>query len=223
MILTSHSKLENTDSKTGVWLGEFTDPYYEFKDAGYNITLASPQGGEPPVDEMSRLTEHITGSNQRFQDDDELKQKFSSTKKLSEINPREYDAVFFAGGHGPLFDLAKDTVCGEIIGSFLTEEKPVSAVCHGSAAFLSAKGNHADFFKGRKISCFTNTEEALAMKKSNVPYLLEDVLKERGAKIKTALVPFTTHVQQDGNIITGQNPVSAGPTARKLIEVLENR
>lgn len=222
MILTSHSKLENTDSKTGVWLGEFTDPYYEFKDAGYNITLASPHGGEPPVDDMSKMTENITASNKRFQDDEELKTAFSSTKKLNEIDPKDYDAVFFPGGHGPMFDLAKDPECGEIIVSFFNDGKPISAVCHGSAAFLSTENIDKNFLNGRRISCFTNTEETLAMKKGKVPYLLEDALKDKGAEIKTSLIPFTSHVEQDGIIITGQNPISAGPTARKLIEVLDN-
>lgn len=222
MILTSHSKLENTDTKTGVWLGEFTDPYYEFKDAGYSITLASPHGGQPPVDEMSKMTENITASNKRFQDDQELKTAFSSTKKLSEIDPKDYDAVFFAGGHGPMFDLAKDPECGKIIVSFFNDGKPISAVCHGSAAFLSTENIDKNFLNGRRISCFTNTEETLVLKRGKVPYLLEDALKEKGAEIKSALVPFTTHVEQDGTIITGQNPVSAGPTARKLVEVLDN-
>lgn len=222
MILTSHSKLENTDSKTGVWLGEFTDPYYEFKDAGYDITLASPHGGEPPIDEMSKMTENITGSNKRFQDDEDLKAQFSSTKKLKEIDAKDYDAVFFPGGHGPMFDLAKDPECGEIILSFFKDGKPISAVCHGSAAFLSTENIDHNFLNGRRISCFSNTEETLSLKKNKVPYLLEDALKEKGANIKNALVPFTSHVEQDGTIITGQNPLSAGPTARKLIDVLES-
>ena len=121
-----------------------------------------------------------------------------------------------------MFDLAKDPECGEIILSFYNDGKPISAVCHGSAAFLSTESIDKNFLNGRTISCFSNTEEALAMKKDNVPYLLEDALKEKGANIKTALVPFTSHVEKDGIIITGQNPMSAGPTAKKLIEVLEN-
>lgn len=218
MILTSHSDMLNTDTKTGVWLGEFTDPYYEFADAKYEITLASPKGGEPPIDPMSQLTENITASNRRFQDDEVAQHKFSNTKKLSEVDPEAFDAVFLPGGHGPIWDLAKDSDCGKIIISFIKAEKPVAAVCHGPAAFLAAEKEQPGFLRAKTMSCFSNTEENLVLRTEHMPYLLQDALEEKGVKIDNAVIPFTSNVKKDGLLITGQNPLSAGPTARALIE-----
>lgn len=220
MILTSHAAMENTDSKTGVWLGEFTDPYYEFIDAGYKVTLASPAGGKPPIDPMSELTENITASNRRFKDDAADQSAFSNTAKLSAINADEYDAVFYPGGHGPLWDLATDEHSGKLILDFYNNGKPVGAVCHGPAALLKAEDMQPGFLKGKKVTGFTNIEEKMVLRSGNVPYLLQDKLKDAGGDYSSALVPYTSHVTEDGLLVTGQNPASAGPTAKKLIELL---
>jgi putative intracellular protease/amidase len=221
MILTSHAEMENTDNKTGVWLGEFTDPYYEFIDKGFEVTLASPKGGEPPIDPLSKITENITVSNRRFQDDQIAQNKFSNTLKLEEVNIAEFDGVFFPGGHGPIWDLATNETSGRMILDFLASKKPVAAVCHGPAALIKAAELQPGFLKGKKVTGFTNTEEALAFRSDNVPYKLETRLKELGADFHAAVVPYTTHIEEDGLLITGQNPSSAGPTAKALIKVLE--
>ena len=221
MILTSHEEMENTDSKTGVWIGEFTDPYYEFVDKGYEITLVSPAGGEPPIDPMSKLTENITASNRRFQDDEAAQQQFKTTLKLDQVKASDFDAVFFPGGHGPLWDLATNETNGRLILDFLDSNKPVAAVCHGPAALIVAEQLQPGLLKGRRITCFTNAEEALSFKTNNIPYKLETRLKELGADFHSATVPFTSHIETDGLLITGQNPLSAGPTAKALIEALE--
>jgi putative intracellular protease/amidase len=223
MVLTSHSEMENTDSKTGVWLGEFTDPYYEFIDAGYEVALSSPKGGRPPVDPMSELTENITGSNRRFQDDEAAKSAFSHTTPLNQISHMDFDAVFYPGGHGPIWDLAVDNNSGILILDFLDAGKPVAAVCHGPAALISAERQRPGFLKGKTVSAFSNTEETMVGRRDNVPYQLQTRLEELGAEVKTALVPFLSHVETDGLLITGQNPLSAGPAAKTLIELLESQ
>ena len=220
MVLTSHSELDNTDDKTGLWIGEFTDPYYKFLDAGYHITLASTKGGKPPVDPMSQMTENITASNRRFQDDAVAKSAFDATKRIEEVRAEDFDAVFFPGGHGPLWDLAKSESCGELTLDFYNTQKPVAAVCHGGAAFVAAENYQPGFLKDKKVTCFSNTEEKLVFKTNNIPYLLEDKLENFGAKIDNALIPFASNVKIDGHLITGQNPMSAGPTAEALIKML---
>jgi putative intracellular protease/amidase len=222
MILTSHSEMEDTDSKTGVWLGEFTDPYYEFIDQGYEVTLASPMGGRPPVDPMSELTENITGSNRRFQDDGSAKDAFENTQVLTGIDASGFDAIFYPGGHGPIWDLASSEASGQLILDFLDKGKPVGAVCHGPAALIAAAELRSGFLKGKVVSAFSNAEEVLTGRSGNVPYQLQSRLEELGAEVKTALIPFTSHVERDGLLVTGQNPLSAGPTAKALIEVLES-
>lgn len=222
MILTSHEKMENTESKTGVWLGEFTDPYYEFIDQGYQVTLASPLGGKPPVDPMSELTEHITGSNRRFVDDEFAQQAFNHTHTLVGLSAGDFDAVFFPGGHGPLWDLAEDELSGKLILDFFHADKPVAAVCHGPAVLIKAAELVPGLLSGKRLTGFTNTEESLVGRADNIPYNLEDKLVALGADFKSALVPFLSHVETDGLLITGQNPLSAGPAAKALIGILED-
>ena len=221
MVLTSHDEMENTDSKTGLWIGEFTDPYYEFVDNGYDVTLVSPRGGQPPIDPLSKTTENITASNRTFVDDEVTQQKLSTTLKLEEVNVADFDAVFFPGGHGPLWDLATNERSGRIILDFIAGNKPVAAVCHGPAALIKAAELQPDLLNGKKITGYTNTEEALVFRSNNIPYELETRLKELGADFHSAFVPFTSHVEEDGLFITGQNPSSAGPTAKALIKALE--
>ncbi|MEQ7802194.1 type 1 glutamine amidotransferase domain-containing protein [Pedobacter sp. ASV1-7] len=221
MVLTSHAEMEHTDSKTGVWLGEFTDPYYEFIDAGYRVTLASPKGGRPPVDPMSELTENITGANRRFQDDESAKIAFARTYELALMDASDYDAVFYPGGHGPIWDLATDGNSGRLILDFYNSGKPVAAVCHGPAALIKAEELQPGFLDGKNISAFTNIEETMVGRAGNVPYQLESRLKELGANLSSAMIPFVSHVEIDGLLVTGQNPLSAGPAARALIKVIE--
>lgn len=221
IILSSHKEMLNTDSTTGVWLGEFTEPYYEFIEKGYTVELASPFGGEPPVDPISKLTEHITASNRKFLSDKKAQDAFKHTKMLSQCNGNDYDALFFPGGHGPVFDLAENVVSAQMIIDFIRAGKPVAAVCHGPAAFIKAAEMEPGLLKGTRVTGFSNTEEKMNLRADAVPFLLEDKLKELGADYHNAIIPFTPHVEVDGLFITGQNPLSAGPTAKSLIEVLE--
>lgn len=221
MIVTSHEELENTDSTTGLWIGEFTDPYYEFIDKRYDVTVASPKGGKPPIDPMSELTENITGSNRRYQDDPDAQKILNTTVTLDHVNASDYDGVFFPGGHGPMFDLASNEKSGQLILDFLNTGKPVASVCHGPAALIKAAELDPSILKGKKVTGFSNLEEKLAMKADNIPYTLENRLKELGADYHSGLVPFLSHTEVDGLLITGQNPLSAGPTAKALIDFWE--
>lgn len=221
MVLTSHEDMVNTDNKTGLWIGEFTDPYYEFKDKNYTVVLASPQGGAPPIDPMSKLTENLTGSNRRFMDDDFAQHALKHTLPLSDVSADDYDAIFFPGGHGPMFDLASSDVSARLIIEFLKQQKPVAAVCHGPAALLRAAEMEPSILKGKCVTGFSNAEEKLVLRSNNVPFHLEDRLVELGGDYDTALLPFASHIEIDGLLVTGQNPLSAGPTAEALIELLE--
>lgn len=223
MIITSHEDMENTTSKTGLWLGEFTDPYYELLDMGYDITLATPLGGRPPIDPLSELTKNITASNRRFRNDEIAQQKLNETFRLDEVRASDYDGLFIPGGHGPIWDLATNATSGQLILDFFADGKPVASVCHGPAALLMAAELQPDLLRGKKLTAYTNAEEVLAFRHNNVPYKLETRLKELGAKFESALLPFASHVVKDGLLITGQNPLSAGPAARMLGEVVGGR
>ncbi len=219
-VITSHKELLNTDTTTGLWLGEFTDPYYEFIDAGYQVTLASPKGGKPPIDPTSELTKNITGSNRRFQDDKIAQAALNFTILLSEVTASNYDAIFLPGGHGPIFDLASNEESGKLILEFLEAGKPVASVCHGPAALLKAAELKPSLLKGKRVTGFSNAEEKLVMKLDNIPYTLEDRLKELGADYHIATLPFESHVEVDGLLISGQNPLSSNATAKALLEFL---
>lgn len=218
MIVTSHKDLLNTDTDTGLWIGEFTDPYYEFIDAGHQVTIASPKGGKPPIDTMSELTENITSSNRRFQDDATAQNALNTTLLLEGISASDYDAVFYPGGHGPIFDLASNELSGKLILDFLSSGKPVASVCHGPAALIKAAELDPSILKGKRVTGFSNAEEKLALRSNNIPYTLEDRLQELGADYHTGAVPFISHTEIDGLLITGQNPLSAGPTAKALLD-----
>jgi putative intracellular protease/amidase len=221
MTITSHKELLNTKSTSGVWLGEFTDPYYELLDAGYQVDLASPLGGEPPVDPVSKLTEHITSTNRRFLSDEKAQNAFKNTKPLSQVKAEDYVAVFYPGGHGPVFDLATNAISGQMILDFYKAGKPLAFVCHGPAALIKAAELRPDFLRGKRVTSFSNEEEILNMRSGNVPYKLETRLKELGADFHQSPIPFASHVEVDGLLVTGQNPLSAGPTAKALLKVLE--
>ena len=223
MILTSHKELNNTDKTTGVWLGEFTDPYYEFIDKGYEVVLASPKGGEPPLDPRSKLTENITSSNRRFDNDAEAQQKFRNTLSLSEVTAADFDALFFPGGHGPMWDLATDDRCAQLILDFYSQRKPIAAICHGPAALVRAAELKPEILRGKKVTAFSNKEEVLVGLSDNIPFKLQDRLEELGADYDASFIPFTSKVRVDGLLITGENPASAEPAAKKLIEALEKQ
>lgn len=221
IILTSHSELVNTDSKTGVWLGEFTDPYYEFIDKGYEVTLASPKGGKPPVDPRSQLTENITSSNRRFKKDEKAQKDFEFTVPLSEIKADDFDAVFFPGGHGPMGDLANDETNANLVVDFFKQNKPIGAICHGPAALLKAATEEPELLQGIEVTAFSNAEEKMVGLRDNIPFSLEDRLKTLGANYSSATLPFTSKVKVSGNLVTGQNPASAEKAAKELIKLLE--
>lgn len=221
MVLSSHDQLVGTDSKTGVWLGEFTDPYYEFMDQGYQVILASPKGGHPPVDPRSQLTENITASNRRFKEDEKAQKDFEFTQKLADMHAEDFDAVFFPGGHGPMGDLATDEINAHLVIEFFRQQKPIAAICHGPAALITAAIEEPEILIDREVTAFSNTEEKLVGLRDNIPFSLEDRLKTLGAKYTSATVPFTSKVKVSGLLITGQNPASAEKAAKELIKVLE--
>ncbi len=221
IILTSHSELGNTGKKTGFWVEEFAAPYYVLSDAGAEITLASPKGGQPPIDPKSAEPESQTAATRRFDADEALKQKLAATKKLTEVKAADFDAVFFPGGHGPLWDLTNDAASIQLIRDFWSAQKPVAAVCHAPSVLLDVKNENGEaLLKGKKVTGFTNTEEAAVQLTDVVPFLLEDELKNRGG-IYSKKEDWASYVVTDGLLITGQNPASSEEAAKALIELLK--
>ena len=221
MILTSHDQLGHTGHKTGFWLEEFTSPYYVFKDAGANITLASPKGGQPPLDPKSNEVDFQTQTTRRFEQDPELKAQLSQTQKLSEINVAEFDAVFFPGGHGPLWDLVDDQHVIALIEQVITDQKPLAVVCHASAVVKNVKTPEGQpFAQGKKITGFSNSEEEAVQLSDVVPFLIEDVFKAQGAQyVKGA--DWQSFVVKDGLFVSGQNPASSEAVALELLKLLK--
>ena len=220
MVLTSHDQLGDTGEKTGFWLEEFAAPYYVFKDAGAEITLASPKGGQPPIDPKSSTEENQTDATRRFNQDEAAQKELSTTSKLTDIKADSYDAVVYPGGHGPLWDLASDTQSVKLIESFWRQQKPVAAVCHASIVFTNAKTDGGDYIvSGRDVTGFTNSEEDAVGLTNVVPLLVEDTLIDRGGQYQKSndITPF---VLIDGNLITGQNPASSEPAAEATLTVL---
>jgi putative intracellular protease/amidase len=217
MVLTSHDKLGETGLKTGYWLDEFAAPYYAFKDAGAAITLASPLGGAPPMDPKSDLPESATAATQRFKTDRVAQATLAATRKLPELAAADYDAVFYPGGHGPLWDLAQDPSSIALVEAMLAAGNPVAAVCHGAAVLLRPRAADGTMLlKGKSVTGFSNTEEAALGLSRDVPFLLENMLVKAGARY-SKLADWQPNVVVDGLIITGQNPASAGPAARALL------
>lgn len=220
IVLTSHSKLGNTGEKTGFWIEEFAAPYYLLKDAGITITLASPAGGQPPIDPKSELADFQTESTKRFKEDVPLQQILAKTQVLATINESDYDAIFYPGGHGPLWDLAENSDSITLVENFFEANKVVATVCHASAALLNAKDNSGEYIvKGKAVSGFTNSEEAAVQLTDIVPFLLEDELVKRGAEYQK-VEDWHEFAVQDGGIITGQNPMSSELVAQKLLNHL---
>jgi putative intracellular protease/amidase len=221
MILTSHDELGDTGKKTGFWLEEFAAPYYVFKDAGASITLASPKGGQPPLDPSSDTEDTQTDDTRRFYADDEAQAALASTTKLDQIAVEDYDAVFYPGGHGPLWDLAEDEASIALIEDAIAAGTPVAAVCHAPAVLRHVKGaDGMPLVKGKSVTGFTNTEEEAVQLTDVVPFLVEDMLKEKGGDYSKT-DDWGVHVVQDGLLITGQNPASSGPAATALLRALE--
>lgn len=221
MVLTSHDQLGNTGKKTGFWIEEFAAPYYTFTDKGVKVTLASPKGGQPPIDPKSDEPQAQTPATIRFKKDLHLQEILSHTHKLSEVKADDYDAVFYPGGHGPLWDLAKDKNSIKLIEDFYNSQKPVAMVCHAPASLKNVKAlNGEPLVKGRKVTGFTNEEEEAVHLTKVVPFLVEDMLKEHGAHYEKK-GPFKPFVIEDGLLITGQNPASSEPAAEMLLAVLD--
>jgi len=221
IVLTSHSALGNTGKKTGFWIEEFATPYYILADAGADITIASPKGGQPPVDPKSELADAQTPSTERFYKDDILIDKVAYSLKLSDVKQDDYDAVFYPGGHGPLWDLTTDKNSIKLIEEFYNHQKPIAFVCHAPAALINAKAiNGEPLIKGKHLTGFSNTEEEGAQLTSVVPFLLEDELKKDGAHYSKGK-DWSSHAIQDGLLITGQNPASSEAVAKLLLQILK--
>lgn len=219
MVLTSHDKLGDTGKKTGFWLEEFAAPYYAFLDAGVNITLASPAGGQPPLDPSSDTPDAQTKDTKRFKEDNEAQERLANTKKLAEVKAEDFDSVFYPGGHGPLWDLAVDKNSIELIETFVKQDKPVAFVCHSPAALKNVKIDGEYLVKGKKVTGFSNTEEEGVQLTDVVPFLLEDVLKANGGHYEKG-ADWESYVVEDGLLITGQNPASSEEAAKRLLAKL---
>jgi putative intracellular protease/amidase len=220
MVLTSHVKLGATGRQTGFWLEEFSTPYYVFKDAGADITLASPLGGQPPIDPSSDEPGAQTDSTRRFKSDPEAQAALANTAKLSGIAASDYDAVFYPGGHGPLWDLAENAFSIGVIQSAFAAGKPVAAVCHGPGVLRHVKTpDGSALVQGKNVTGFTNTEEEAVGLTKVVPFLVEDMLKASGANYSKG-ADWQSHVVVDGLLVTGQNPASSGAAAEALLDML---
>lgn len=221
IVLTSHSELGNTGDKTGFWIEEFAAPYYFMSDAGVELTIASPKGGLPPIDPKSESPDAQTPATKRFNDDLDLKNKIANTVKLSEVNQADYDAVFYPGGHGPLWDLANDVTSISLIEDFYKHRKPVAFVCHAPCALIKVKApNGEPLVKGKDVTGFSNTEEEAVKLTKVVPFLLEDEIKKLGAHYSRG-PDWGSYVKKDGLLITGQNPASSEEVAKLLLKALK--
>jgi len=222
MILTSHAKLGDTGRKTGFWLEEFAAPYYVLLDAGAEITLASPAGGQPPLDPQSDVPNAQTEATERFKMDDAAQRALGNTTKLTEIDADGFDAVFFPGGHGPLWDLAENADSRRIIEKFIGEDRPLAAVCHAPAIFRHTRGTDGKpLVSGRRVTGFTNTEEEGVGLTKIVPFLVEDMLKANGALYQSG-PDWGSYVVVDGRLVTGQNPASSETAAKELLNLLSS-
>ena len=222
MVLTSHSALGSTGRKTGFWLEEFAAPYYVFKDAGATVTLASPLGGQPPVDPNSEEAASQTAATRRFKGDKDAQAALASTVTLSLEKAADYDAVFYPGGHGPLWDLVEDESSIALINASIAAGKPVVAICHAPAVLRDARAPDGQpLVRGKRVTGFTNSEEKAAGLSDIVPFLVEDMLKEKGGQFSRS-GDGQSHVMVDGLLITGQNPASSDAAAKALLARLQS-
>jgi putative intracellular protease/amidase len=220
-VLTSHDTLGDSGNKTGFWVEEFANPYYTLLDKGASITLATPKGGAAPIDPSSASPDAATAATARFDKDTTAQGLIANTNVLADMNPDDFDAVFYPGGHGPLWDLANDATSIALIEKFNRQEKPIAFVCHAPAALKSVKNaDGTPLVKGKKVTGFTNTEEAAVQLTDIVPFLVEDMLIENGG-IYSKKEDWAAYALQDGNLITGQNPASSELVAEKLLESIK--
>ena len=223
MVLTSHDRLGNTGKKTGFWLEEFAAPYYVLKDAGARVTLTSPLGGQPPLDPKSDEADAQTDATRRFKHDKSAQAELASTKRLADVSADGFDAVFYPGGHGPLWDLASDKSSVALIEAMQAAGKPVAAVCHAPAVLRDVKApDGSPLVKGKRVTGFTNTEEEAVGLTAVVPFLVEDMLKSKGGNYSKG-GDWQSYVLTDGMLITGQNPASSGAAAKALIALLQDK
>ena len=223
MVLTSHDKLGDTGKKTGFWLEEFAAPYYVFKDAGADVTVASPAGGQPPLDPSSDAPDSQTDATRRFKADTAAQAVLAHTGKLASVSGADFDALFYPGGHGPLWDLTEDAHSIKLIESMAASGKTVSAVCHAPGVFKNAKAaDGSPLVKGKKVTGFTNTEEEAVNLTDVVPFLVEDMLVENGGVYSKA-ADWQPYIVTDGKLITGQNPASSEAAAHAVLNQLKNR
>jgi putative intracellular protease/amidase len=221
IVLTSHSQLGNSEEKTGFWIEEFAAPYYIFKEAGAEIVLASPKGGQTPIDPKSDAPENQTQATIRYKKDRDLLELMANTKKLEDISSDDFDAVFYPGGHGPLWDLTTDEDSISLIEEFWDSKKPIATVCHSPSVLLNVKDENGDYLvKDKKVTGFSNTEEKAVKLEDIVPFMLEDELKKKGG-IYSKKDDWTSFVVKDGLLITGQNPQSSMAVAKELLAVLK--
>jgi len=220
-VVTSHDQLGDTGHKTGFWVEEFAAPYYTFKDAGFDITVATPKGGQAPIDPSSEAPDAQTHATERYYKDETAQQIIANTRKLSNENAADYAAVFYPGGHGPLWDLASDADSQKLILDFYGSDKPVGAVCHAPGVFKNVKFSNGDaFVKGKNVTGFSNSEEEAVKLTDVVPFLVETELKNLGGNY-TKTDDWGVHVIEDGLLITGQNPASSEKVAEKIIAQLK--
>ncbi|MEM5473077.1 type 1 glutamine amidotransferase domain-containing protein [Hoeflea sp. AS60] len=221
MVLTSHDKLGDTGEKTGFWLEEFAAPYYVLKDAGADVILASPKGGQPPIDPKSDADDAQTDATKRFKTDAQAQQALAQTKKLADVDADGFDAIFYPGGHGPLWDLANDADSKRLIEAFAGSDKPVGAVCHAPAVFKSTMGaDGKPLVSGKRVTGFTNSEEDAVGLTKVVPFLVEDMLKQNGGHYEKG-DDWASFVLTDGKLVTGQNPASSEEAAKALLALLK--
>ncbi len=220
MVLTSHDKLGDTGEKTGFWLEEFAAPYYVLKDAGADITLASPKGGQPPLDPKSDDESAQTDATRRFKEDTAAQDALANTKVLAEVKDDGFDAVFYPGGHGPLWDLAEDADSRRLIEAFAHSDRPVGAVCHAPAVFRHTKdADGAPLVQGKRVTGFSNSEEDGVGLTDVVPFLVEDMLAQNGATYEKG-DDWASFALTDGKLVTGQNPASSEEAAKQLLSLL---
>jgi putative intracellular protease/amidase len=223
MVITSHDQLGNTGRKTGFWLEELASPYYAFKDAGVEITLASPKGGRPPLDPKSNEPEFRTDLTIRFEKDAAAEAQLDKTVRLDSVRQEDFDTVFYPGGHGPMWDLAEDKHSIELIESFLAAGKPIGVVCHSTGALHHVKTPDGKFLvEGKEVTGFTNGEEEEMGLTKVVPFLVEEEMMNLGA-IFSKVKDWGVHTVTDGQLITGQNPASSGPTAKTLMAAVKQK
>ncbi|WP_278958592.1 type 1 glutamine amidotransferase domain-containing protein [Aquipseudomonas alcaligenes] len=221
LVLTSHDQLGNTGHKTGFWLEEFASPYYVFKDAGAQITLASPKGGQPPIDPKSDAPDAQTAATRRFAEDAEAQQLLANSLPLAQVRAEDFDALFYPGGHGPLWDLAEDASSIALIERFIALGKPVGAVCHAPGVLRHVKAaDGTPLVHGKRVTGFSNSEEAAVELTDVVPFLVEDMLKDHGGVYGRA-ADWHSHVEVDGLLVTGQNPASSDASAEALLTLVE--